>query len=92
MDEHPREWNSVKRKTCNTGGLELSGSSLKRAPKGFDPEHKLIEDLKRKDFIATCNLPKSAIYDKDFPKQTTKLLKAGAPLMEFICSANDLMF
>lgn len=92
MDEHPEEWNAVKKKVCVKGGLELSGASLKRAPKGFDPEHALIEDLKRKDYIATCNLTQSAIYDKDFPKQMAKLLKSGAPLMEFICSANDLMF
>lgn len=92
MDEHRDEWKSVKRKVCSKSGLELHGSSLKRAPKGFDPEHPLIEDLKRKDYIAICNLPQSAIYDKDFTKHIGKLMKTSAPLMEFICSANDLMF
>lgn len=92
MDEHPGEWKSVKRKVCDKGGLELSGASLKRAPKGFDPEHALIEDLKRKDFIAISNLKQSVIHEKDFNRQFARLIKTGAPLMEFICSANDLMF
>ena len=29
--------------------FDLEGDSLKRPPKGFDPEHPRIEDLKRKD-------------------------------------------
>lgn len=33
-----------------------AGDSLKSAPRGFDPEHPLVEDLKRKDFIATRGL------------------------------------
>ena len=92
IDEHPKEWQSVKRKVTGKSDLELSGESLKRAPKGFDPEHKLIEDLKRKDFIAVSPLPVSAIYSKDFDKQVAKLFKTGAPLMEFLCTADDLMF
>ncbi|MFK7856899.1 MAG: DUF2461 domain-containing protein [Granulosicoccus sp.] len=92
IDEHPKEWQSIKRKVTAKSDLELEGDSLKRAPKGFDPEHKLIDDLKRKDFIATCPLPISSVYGKDFNKQVAKLLKTGAPLVEFICSADDLMF
>lgn len=92
IDEHPKEWQSIKRKVTAKSDLELVGDSLKRAPKGFDPEHKLIEDLKRKDFIATSPLPVSSVYSKDFTKQVAKLLKSGAPLVEFICSADDLMF
>ncbi|MBX2880855.1 MAG: DUF2461 domain-containing protein [Granulosicoccus sp.] len=92
IDEHPKEWKTVKQKVCTRGGLELQGSSLKRAPKGFDPEHSLIDDLKRKDFIAITNLPQNAIIDKDFTKTVAKLVKTSAPLMKFICDANDLMF
>ena len=33
------------------GGLE--GESLTRPPRGFDPAHPFIEDLKRKSFVAT---------------------------------------
>jgi len=42
MDEHPDEWNSVKKKVLSRSDFELGGDSLKRAPKGFDPDHALI--------------------------------------------------
>ena len=92
IDEHPKEWQSVKRKVTGKSDLALTGDSLKRAPKGFSPEHKLIEDLKRKDFIAVCPLPVSAIYSSDFEKQIASLFKKSAPLMDFLCTADDLMF
>lgn len=92
IDEHPKEWQSVKRKVTGKSGFELVGDSLKRGPKGFDPEHKLIEDLKRKDFIASHPFPVSSVYAKDFDKQIAKQFKTGAPLMEFLCTADDLMF
>ena len=92
MVEHPNEWNSVKKKVINRSDFELSGDSLKRAPKGFDPEHALIDDLRRKDFIAVCKLPVASIYDKDLNKKVAGLVKKSAPLMAFICEANDLLF
>jgi uncharacterized protein (TIGR02453 family) len=38
----------------------LGGESLKRPPKGYDPAHPLIEDLKRKDFIASTPFTETA--------------------------------
>jgi len=90
--EHPKEWSAMKKKVIGKDKLELAGSSLKRAPKGFDPEHPLIDDLRRKDFVATCNLPVKSIHDADFNKTVAKLVKQSAPLMAFICEANDLLF
>ncbi|MFK7993886.1 MAG: DUF2461 domain-containing protein [Granulosicoccus sp.] len=92
ITEHPKEWKAMKKKVLRVTEFELTGSSLKRAPKGFDPEHELIEDLRRKDFIAVCKLPVSAIHDKDFNKNVKRLIKQSAPLMAFICEANDLLF
>lgn len=92
MDEHPDEWNSVKKKVLSRSDFELGGDSLKRAPKGFDPDHALIKDLRRKDIIAICNLPASSIHQKDFKKTVEKLIKKSSPLINFICDANDLLF
>jgi len=90
--EHPKEWKSVKKKVLGRTDFELTGSSLKRAPKGFDVDHELIEDLRRKDFIAIYKMPVSAIHAADFSKSVGKLVKQSAPLMAFICEANDLLF
>ena len=92
MTEHPEEWQAVKKKVLGRSDFAFSGDSLKRAPKGFDPEHKLIDDLKRKDFIALCHLPVESIHHKNFKTSVARLVKKSAPLMAFICEANDLLF
>lgn len=92
IDEYPKEWTKLAAKITGKDGFELSGNSLKRPPAGFAKEHPLIEDLKRKDFIAVQNLKTSAVYEKDFDKSTAKLFKAASPLVKFICDADDLPF
>ncbi len=92
IDEHPKEWQALNRKIIGKSGFSLGGDSLKRPPKGYDKDHPLIDDLKRKDFIATMNLPMGHVYKADFHKETAKLFKSAAPLVKFICEADDLMF
>lgn len=90
--EHPAEWKVIRKKILSGKKLEFSGSSLKRAPKGFDPEHELIEDLRRKDFIAIRQLSQSDVYRKGLKKKVENFFNKSTPLMSFICEANDLMF
>lgn len=92
IDEHPKEWRALKRKVIDKSDLELAGDSLKRAPKGFSPEHTDIEDLKRKDFIATMSLPVSVVHDSHLSEAVATHMKTSAPLMRFLCEALDLMF
>ena len=72
--------------------FELSGESLKRPPRDFDPEHPLIDDLKRKDFIAVKALKQSDVTQPDFATDFVKLCSQGAPLMRFLCKALDQPF
>jgi len=92
IDEHPKEWLSIKKKITTNSEFSLQGDSLKRAPKGFDVEHPLIDDLKRKDFIAVCPLPIATILDDNLPKHIGKLMKKSSKFMEFLCTADDLMY
>ena len=49
---HPQRWQHViSSKAFRATGC-LGGDSLKRHPSGYDPEHPLLADLKRKDYIA----------------------------------------
>lgn len=92
IDEYPKEWQKLSKKLTGKGEFEFGGDSLKRPPKGFQAEHPLIDDLKRKDFIVIANLKASSVYTNDFEKQTARLFKAAAPLVKFICEADDLPF
>lgn len=47
---------------------ELAGTKLTLPPKGYDKEHQLIEELKRKDFIAICPLQKVICTNQIFAK------------------------
>jgi len=46
--------------------FHLSGDSLIRPPKGFDPSHPLIEELKRKDFVAVSPLTEGIVTELPF--------------------------
>jgi len=65
--------------------LELSGDSLVRPPRGFDPEHRFIEDLKRKDFVAMARLSQEEVVGASFQKEFVKYCRAGAPFMAYLC-------
>jgi uncharacterized protein (TIGR02453 family) len=66
---------------------EASGESLKRPPRGFDPEHPMIDDLKKKEFIASTRLKQSDITSSDFMDIYLDRVKAGAPFIKFLTEA-----
>lgn len=92
IDEYPNEWKKLTQRITTKAGFEFGGTSLKRPPKGYDKEHPLIDDLKRKDFIAIQNIKITDTYEQDFNKHSAKMFKAVAPLVKFICEADDLAF
>jgi uncharacterized protein (TIGR02453 family) len=72
--------------------FHLSGDSLSRPPKGFDPLHPLVEDLKRKDFIAVSPISEDAVVDPAFLKGFVGVCQAGKPLVSFLCKALEVPF
>jgi uncharacterized protein (TIGR02453 family) len=72
--------------------FQLEGESLKRAPKGFDPEHALADDLRRKDFIGVQNVTQAFATSSDLPQALAARYRAGLPLMRFLCEALSVPF
>jgi uncharacterized protein (TIGR02453 family) len=66
------------------------GESLQRPPAGFDPGHRFIEDLKRKDFVAVATSSEKAACGPDFLKQFATACRAAAPFMAFLTRAVGL--
>jgi uncharacterized protein (TIGR02453 family) len=83
----PAAWKKAVNRKGFTNHYALGGESLKRPPRGFDPDHPLVEDLKRKDFIGSIELTQKAVTSPGFLEEYAKLCKAGSPLVEFICRA-----
>lgn len=90
--EEPAAWKKVSRAKKFTDVYALEGDSLKRAPKGFDPEHPLIEDLRRKDFIGVQRTTKAFATSPDVPRELGKVFRAGVPFMRFLCDALNVPF
>jgi uncharacterized protein (TIGR02453 family) len=88
--EHPEQWLIIIQEKKFVKTFRLGGDSLKRAPKGFDPEHPLIEDLKRKDFLASIVLDEKIVCEPDFLDYYVELCKIAAPFMEFLTRAVGL--
>ncbi|WP_416304927.1 DUF2461 domain-containing protein [Neptunicella sp. SCSIO 80796] len=71
---------------------QMSGSSLSRPPRGFDSDHPLIDELKRKDFIALTPIDESLLYQDDLAEQVARIFGRAQPLQRFLCEALGLRF
>lgn len=71
---------------------EVSGESLKRPPRGFDPEHPMLVDLKKKEFIASTRLRQSDVTSASFMETYLATVKVGVPFMRFLADAIGLSF
>ena len=70
----------------------LDGESLKRPPHGYAKDHPLLDDLKRKDFIALCALDEAQVLKPRFKQQVSARFKAADTFMRFLCQALELRY
>lgn len=70
----------------------LEGDALKRPPRGFDADHPLIQDLKRKDFIAVTRWSERDVLAPDFMKRLVAFCRATTPFTRFLTKALKLPF
>jgi uncharacterized protein (TIGR02453 family) len=68
----------------------MTGESLQRVPRGYDPEHPLAGDLKRKDFTLGIPMPDSDIVKPDVLKLTLAKFRQTAPFVQFLSEAVGL--
>lgn len=87
IDEDRAGWRRALRSKAFAERYRLAGESLKRPPAGFAADHPLIDDLKRKDFIATTPLTQRAVTSPGFIDEFTKTCAAASPLLRFLCRA-----
>lgn len=92
MVDDPKAYRAALRAKAFTQGFALEGESLKRAPKGIDPEHPLIDDLRRKDHIAVLNLKKKDLGRPDLVDYVAGQLASTKPFMAFLTKAVGLPF
>ncbi len=88
--EDPDRWQAVISDEAFSAVYKLEGDSLKRAPKGYDPAHPLIEDLRRKDFVASMPFDEEQACAPDFIDHFAGACRKAAPFVEFLTTAIGL--
>jgi uncharacterized protein (TIGR02453 family) len=82
----PEQWAMIRKK------IELEGGKLERPPRGFDPKHRFIDDLKFKDFITSVELSEEQVCGKRFVRDFTASCHKMSSLVEFTTKALGLKY
>lgn len=88
----PMEWQRCMGDARFKRQFKLGGDVLTRPPRGFDKEHELIDDIKRKSFIAVKTLTVDECLQPQFQRKVEAAFAAGTPYMQFLCKAVGVPF
>lgn len=88
----PTRWTRATRGKRFVDVFSLGGESLVRAPRGFAEDHPLLEDLRRKDFVAMSPTTQGLVTSDAFMGHFVDACKRAGPLMSFLCEAGGLPF
>jgi uncharacterized protein (TIGR02453 family) len=64
-----------------------AGEALSRPPRGYDPEHPLIDDLKRKSFTTSHEFSEAQASAPDFADRYAAACRDAVPLLKFLSAA-----
>ncbi len=90
--DNPAAWTRAVHAKPFRERFEFWGESLTRAPRGYDADHPLIDDLKRKNFAAGANFSNAIATSIELLPHIAKTFKGIAPLNDYLCAALDLEF
>ena len=88
----PTEWKRAVGEKAFRRHFHLGGESLTRPPRGFDKDHELIEDIKRKSFIAVKQMDRDDCLSPQFQRRIESTFKGAELYMRFLCKAVGVPF
>ena len=92
IDEKGSQWlDAIKNKKFKSH-FDMTGESLKRPPRGYNKDHPLIEDLKRKDFIAVTPISEKQLLSTKLFHTVTDRFNRADDYMRFLCQALELQY
>ena len=88
--ENPGRWERIVGDEAFSSRFTLEADSLKRAPKGVDPDHPLIDYLKLKSFAAGTSFEDDDVVSPGFIDIYTDACRTAGPFSEFLTNAVGL--
>ena len=88
----PAEWRRAVGDKGYQRHFKLGGEALSRPPRGFDKNHELIEDIKRKSFLGVKNMDRDDCLSPQFQRKVETAFKAADPFMRFLCKSVGVPF
>jgi len=92
IDVHPTRWEDGRSDAGFARSYSLAGDGLVRAPKGYAPDHPMIEDLKRKDFIGIAPLMPELLLQDDLTGLISSYFETAKPFMQQLCRAVGVQY
>ena len=86
----PAAWKRARSGRALLALCTFEGDSLKRPPRGYDADHPLIEDIKRKDFLALAPFSQAEVCAGDFLLRFARFCRTVAPYTAFLTDAVGL--
>lgn len=88
--ERPDDWRGIVEDPDFSSTFELVGDSLKRPPRGIEPDHPLVDALRRKDFAVAVGLSQARVTAPGFRDDFVATCVRAQPFLEFLADADGV--
>ena len=89
---NPARWEKAVSDRDFQASHRFEGERLSRPPKGYDKDHPLIEDLKRKDFVTVAYFSEEDACTPGFIDRYAEACQAAAPVVSFLTNSVGLSY
>lgn len=90
--ERGDQWLSTINAKPFTKRFTLAGESLTNPPRGYSRDHLMVDELKRKDFIAISAIDDDVVLNPGFRKQVLEHYRTADAYMRYLCEALSLRY
>jgi uncharacterized protein (TIGR02453 family) len=91
LADRPELWSRAIAQAASRG-LTAAGESLQKSPKGFDPDHAMAAEIRRKDFLLSATLPPELFFGRGLVTELESVFRVSAPYMAQLCQALGAKF
>ncbi|WP_414650034.1 DUF2461 domain-containing protein [Dokdonella sp.] len=92
LEANPAAWKKATHAKAFRERFEFYGDSLSRPPRGVDPAHELLDDLKRRNHAAGQSFDDALACSDELLPHVVDVYRRIAPMIDYLCAAVELEF